>query len=239
MRESVVQTPSNLEEILCTLGEDVRNELMASLNAKKKLPGVGFYGTDKWYLIEAIIKAVEPQYRQSFQKMLNRLGKGALQSVRRGQLNFSIPAEILDNLPPWAAIYMYAGVWYNKDRGKGKGSLPADLKAATIYEIVYACIMDGMDHIEDVHNKIQNNKRGHIKNRGKAIKPPYKAPARAELELIFIPPTQKYATQTLLPIDDAGSSRKASVHLPDPSSRERYHSPSSRNPIQLLLPLTS
>lgn len=84
-----------------------------------------------------------------------------------GQFNAYAPTEIMQELHPWAAFYMYAGIWTKKTTPlQHKRFFYNNMKNQPSYKIIYECVKEGMETIKKVHNSehMKGNYKSMVRN---------------------------------------------------------------------------
>lgn len=179
-KAAIRQNTGNLEDILNSKSEETRQRLVGELLKPKIIPKEVIDGSRE-LTDEAAQKVLLKRYMKDYDLapyIVGRLGsdgvdfgsvgssrefKDALyKSIRKepmkrafyGQFNVDVPREVMQELSPWAAFYLYAGIWAKKaTRKPHKKFFPNTLKNQPIYKIVHSCIMEGIDTIKRVHNQ--------------------------------------------------------------------------------------
>lgn len=130
--------------------------------------------------------------KHDFRKSLyNSINKEPMKRVCWGQINAYVPKEIMQELPPWAAFYLYAGIWNRKSTYlPHKKIFTATINNQAIYRIIYDCVKVGLAAIKGVHNR----KYG----KGEYKHPMNGAPHEKEVLGIMPKPTNKNPYQLVL-----------------------------------------
>lgn len=129
--------------------------------------------------------------KHNFRKSLyNSINKEPMKRAFWGQFNAYVPEEIMQELHPWAAFYLYAGIWNRKATPlPHKRIFRKVINNQTIYRIVYDCVRAGLDAIKGIHN--QKEDKGEYKH------PMNDAPHKKEVLGIMLKPTNKNPYQLL------------------------------------------
>lgn len=98
-------------------------------------------------------------YRFS-QTLYSSINKEPMKRAFWGQFNAYVPKEIMQELHPWAAFYLYAGIWSRKSTLLPYKKLFSNtIKNQPIYKMVYDCTVEGIGAIERVHKKLHEGGR--------------------------------------------------------------------------------
>lgn len=219
MPEAIVERKvENLEEILNSKSEETRQNLVSELLKPKIIPKEVIDGrkelTDKaaqkvllkrymkdYDLAPYIVRRLESdgidfrsvgdssEFKDALYKSIR---KEPMKRAFYGQFNAYVPREIMQELQPWVAFYLYAGIWAKKaTRKPHKRFFPNTLKNQPVYKIVHSCVMEGIDTIKRVHN--QKYEGGQYEHLLKA------APHEREIRSMIPTPVTRHANQALLP----------------------------------------
>lgn len=126
------------------------------------------------------------------ENLYNSIGKEPMKRAYWGQFNAYVPKEIMQELPPWSAFYLYAGVWTKKSTTlPHKRFFRNSLKNQPVYKIIHSCVIEGMDTIKKIHNS--EYKKG-------AYKHPLRAtPHKKDVEEMMPKPRDTNYAQPSLP----------------------------------------